>query len=108
MMGNSLQAYRSEAEIPFRRGCRVFLNRIFCFKIILFRFCAVSDTYELSYMFHRFYDTNMSHNTKEGLISGCIAGSNLFVGSAFEIERCFTSRISPNFDSMLPYQTKCL
>ena len=86
MMGNSLQAYRSEAEIPFRRGCRVLLNRIFCFKIILFRFCAVSDTYELSYMFHRFYDTNMYHNTKGDYFLAVSRGLTFLLDRRWKLE----------------------
>jgi hypothetical protein len=57
-------------------------------------------------MFHNFYDTNMSHNTKEGLFFGCIAGPDLFVGSLLEIGLYFKRTIASNVDRVLPHQMK--
>jgi len=60
-------------------------------------------------MFHHFYDTNMSHNTKEGLFFGCSAGPNPFIGSALEIGLYFKNKIVSNVERVLPHQTKrCL
>jgi hypothetical protein len=50
-------------------------------------------------MFHNFYDTNMSHSTKEGLVYGCIARP---------LQNAPSCPISASGSNFNPQNTQCI